>query len=228
MNIWEKFEGLPPLERIVIVFTVTVLLLAIVYRIDKRAKLRRRSDPDTSVRYILLEQKPDGTLVAYIAFWRYLFFGLFFAAAFCICINILVQLYRELPPGFWKRWDEGGMMAIILILAISMPLFAYSLLKGGYKKVQLEIDKHRVRYLRSAIRGGILLSDNYVYVPLEDISSMELRKGLLGGGVITVRTATQTHSMILLLSQEEQEVCYQTLREASKKRRANQSLGVKN
>lgn len=221
MNVWEKFEALPPLERIVIVFTVTILLLAIVYWIDKRAKLRRKSDPDASRRYIHLEQKPDGTLVAYIAFWRYLFFGLFFAAAFCICINILVQLYRELPPGFWKRWDQGGMMAIILALAISMPFFAYGLLKGGYKKVQLEIDRHRVRYLRSAIRGGILLSDNYVFVPLEEIISVELRKNFLGGGVIIARTARQTHSMIVLLSQEEQEVCQRVLKEAIWTRKAD-------
>ena len=228
MNIWEKFEALPPLERIVIVFTATTLLMVTVYLIDRGASQRRRADHGASRRNRHVEQRPDGTLVAYIAFWRYLFFGLFFAWGLFICINILVRLYRELPADFWRHWDTAAAPAIILVLAIAMPLFAYFLLKGGYKKVQLEIGKHSVRYLKGAIRGGILLSDNYVSVPLKDIINVELGRNLLGGGVINARTATQTHCMILLLSKDEQEVCYKILEEAIKNGRAAVVLGENN
>jgi hypothetical protein len=182
---------------------------------NKRVKQRQRANPEASKQSKLLELKPDGTLIAHIAFWRYLFFALLFAAAFLICLNILVRLYQERPPDFWKRWDDVATMGVIVILAIAMPYIAYGLLKNGYKKVQLEINGHSVRYLRRATRGGTLLSDHYVCVPLKDIH-VELHSNPFGGGMLQARTAIQTHSMILLLSPEEQEVCLKALQEAIK------------
>lgn len=203
MAIWESYESLPPLARIMIIFTVTALLIAAVYRINKWYKPRQGSN---------LEQKADGTLVAYIAFWRFAFFGLFFVAAFFICINALFRLYQELPSGFWKHWDENSrMVLIIIIIAVVMLVTPYSLLKSGYKKVQFELDNHRVRFLKRATRGGILLSDNYIYVPLKEIIAVQLENNLFGGGVMKARTATQSHTIILLLSTEEQLICLRAL-----------------
>lgn len=203
MSIWESYESLPPLARILIIFAVTALLIGAVYKINKWSKPMQGSN---------LEQKADGTLVAYIAFWRYVFFGLLFVAAFFICINALIRLYQEAPGGFWKHWDEyTTMVLIMIIIAIVMLLMAFNILKGGYKKVQFELDNRRVRFLKNGIRGGILLSDNYISVPLNEIIAAQLDNNLFGGGVIKVRTATQTHAIILLLSTEEQLTCLRAL-----------------
>jgi hypothetical protein len=223
MDVWGKFEALSPLQRIIVTFSVTAVLIVAVYLADRWARKKRAADLGAFASASLVEQRADGTLVAYIAFWRYVFFGLFFATGFCICIYILVRLCLELPLGFWKHWDSASAPAIILVLAIAMPLFAYGVLKGGYKKVQLEISKYSVRYLRGAARGGILLSDNYVSVPLKDIISVSLRGNLLGGGVIDARTPTQVHSIILLLPQQEQELCLGILNEAISKARADRT-----
>ena len=166
-----------------------------------------------------LEQKADGTLVAYIPFWRYAIFGALYGLGFCILITSFVYLCRELPPSFPQHWDKiATSAAIILLIALTMPLFAYQLLKGGYRKVQFELDKTRVRYLKAGIRGGIILSDNYQSVSLKDVTNMELGSGLFGGGVITVKTPSQTHSLILLLSPAQQAICYHALKEAVAKR----------
>nr|WP_157536309.1 hypothetical protein [Mucilaginibacter sp. L294] len=205
-----------------ITFTVTVLLIIIVYGVSKWTKRRSEANPVLSGRSGNLERKDDGTLVAYIAFWRYLFFGVLFALAFYICMNAFVRLYQELPPGFYKSWDKPASITLfMLILAIAMLIWGYWLLKGGYKKVQFELTKYNVRYLKSGVRGGILLSDNDIFVSLRDITGVQLRQNMLGGGVITARTATQTHKMILLLSAEEQQVCYQALQEAIHNRQLN-------
>lgn len=162
-----------------------------------------------------LERKADGTLLAYIPFWRYLFFGLLFVPAFYICIHGLVRLHQELPTGFWKHWDQSTtVVAVVLVLTIGIPVFAYWLLKDGYRKVQFELNGYSVRYLRAGVRGGILFSENYTSILLKDITKVDLRQGLLGGGVITVYTSTQTHSGSLLLSTEEQQLCLQALKEA--------------
>jgi hypothetical protein len=169
-----------------------------------------------------LEQKADGTLVAYLAFWRYAIFGALYAVAFGILITSFIYLCRELPPGFPQHWDQVATSAVVvLLIALAMPLFAYQLLKGGYKKVQFELDKYRVRYLKPGIRGGLLLSDNYISVSLRDITDMALGSGLFGNGVITVKTSTQTHSIILALSPAKQAICYQALKEAVTNRQEN-------
>jgi hypothetical protein len=222
INMWDSYQTLPPAQRIIIVFTITALLIFAVYRIDRWAKNKRQAKPGNSKEdvgnksflFSNLEQKADGTLIAYIGFWRYLFFGLFFAAAFYVCISIIVRLCRELPVDFWKNWDKAATAGlIILIFAICLPFFSYQLLKDGYKKIHFELTSNSVRYLKGGVRGGILLSDNYISVPLKHIVRVDLQRNLLGGGVITAVTPRQTHSVILLLSSEEQQTCLRALQE---------------
>jgi hypothetical protein len=174
-----------------------------------------------------LEQKADGPLVAYIPFWRYAIFGVLYAIAFCILITSFIYLCRELPPGFLHHWNQVATSAVVvLLIAVAMPFFAYQLLKGGYKKVQFDLDKCRIRYLKSGIRGGILLSDNYGSIALRDITDMELGSGLFGGGVVTVKTSSQIHSVILLLSPAKQAICYRALKEAVTNRQEDPGVSV--
>jgi hypothetical protein len=218
MDLWESYESLPALERIVITFSLTAILLVVIFLINKKAK--RPVDISPGITHITgnrgnLERKPDGTLLAYIAFWRYLFFGALYAVAFCMCIYGFVVLYQELPSGFYKHWNKQATITFLApVLAIAMFVWGYSLLKGGYKKVQFELDSYQVRYLRSGTRGGTVLSENSVSVPLRDILEVELRQNPFGGGVIKARTSNETHTMILLLSTEEQQICYRELQEA--------------
>ena len=166
-----------------------------------------------------LEYKADGTLVAYIPFWRYMFFGFFFAVGFVLCIIGFTRLYRELPTGFYQHWDKAANVALIVfILAMAMLLWGYWIMKGGYKKVQFELDSFHVRYLKNGIRGGILFSEQEVSVSLSDITAVELWPNALGGGEITARTATQTHSIRLILATDELQVCYRALQEAIQSR----------
>lgn len=168
-----------------------------------------------------LEREADGTLIAYIGFWRYLFFGVLYAVGFYFCINAFIRLYQELPPGFYKHWDKGASVTFfMLLLGIALLLWGYFLLKGGYKKIQFELTASNVRYLKSGIRGGILLSQSEEYISISSILEVQLSQNALGGGTITARTAMQTHSINLLLSAEDQQICYQALREAISKHQA--------
>jgi len=222
MNLWESYESLPPLERIIITFTVTAILVFIIYMINKKVKRPVEISPGISGRSGNLEQKPDGTLVAYIAFWRYLFFGVLFGLAFYLCMHGFVILYQELPSGFYKHWDKMATITFLApVLAIAMFVWGYFILKGGYKKVQFELDNHQVRYLRSGIRGGTILSENTISVTLRDILEVESYRNPFGGGVITARTLNETHKIILLLSAEEQQICYNALMEAIQNRHSD-------
>lgn len=222
MNLWESYESLPPLERIIITFTVTAILVFIIYLINKKVKRPVEISPGISGRGGNLERKPDGTLVAYIAFWRYLFFGVLFALAFYLCMRGFVLLYQELPSGFYKHWDKKATITFSApVLAIAMFVWGYFILKGGYKKVQFELDKYQVRYLRSGTRGGTILSENTVSVTLRDIQEVESYRNPFGGGVITARTSNETHKIILLLSAEEQQICYKALMEAIRNRHSD-------
>ena len=109
-------------------------------------------------------------------------------------------------------------MLIIAIIAVAMCLITFNFFKSNYKKIQFEINNDNVRYLKSVSRGGTLLSNNYITVLLKDILSIELRPIPAGGGVIMAKTATQTHSIILLLSTEEQLICYRRIGDAIKHR----------
>jgi hypothetical protein len=223
MDIWESYERLPPLARIIITFSVTSILVFIIYLIDKKFKHPRNIGPDMVGRAGNVERTPDGTLLAYIAFWRYLIFGALFAPACYACIHGFVILYQDLPSGFYKHWNEDATITFfILILAVAMFLWGYFLLKSVYKKVQFKLNNHNVCYLRNGIRGGIVFSESTVSVPLRDILDVELSKNLFGGGVITARTPTQTYKIILLLSAEEQQICFQALQNAIHSIKLNQ------
>lgn len=222
MNLWESYESLPPLERIIITFTVTAILVFIIFLVNKKVKRPVEISPGISGRSGNLERKPDGTLVAYIAFWRYLFFGVLFALGFYLCMRGFVILYQELPAGFYKHWDKKATITFLApVLAIAMFAWGYFILKGGYKKVQFELDNHQVRYLRSGTRGGTILSEDTVSVALRDILEVESYRNPLGGGVITARTSNETHKIILLLSAEEQQICYKALMEAIQNRHSD-------
>nr|WP_315423544.1 hypothetical protein [uncultured Pedobacter sp.] len=215
MDIWESYESLPPLERIITTFAVTAILVVVIFVINKKVKRHSNISPGIIGTNGNLERKPDGTLLAYIAFWRYLIFGAIFAGAFCMCIYGFVVLYQELPSGFYKHWNKQATVTFLApVLATAMFFWGYSLLKGCYKKVQFELDNYQVRYLRSGTRGGTILSENSVSVPLKGILEVELRQNPFGGGVITARTSTEVHNIILLLSTGEQQICYRELQEA--------------
>ena len=223
MDIWKLYESLPPLERIAINFTVTGVLVMLVFRINKWAKKRDWVNYDSATReadrkqllYTNLEDKGNNTLVAYIAYWRYLTLGLIYMAAIYVSINGAIFFYEELPPGFWKNWDKTTTVTLIIgVIAVAMCLITFNFFKSNYKKIQFEINSDSVRYLKSVSRGGTLLSNNYITVPLKDILSIELRPIPAGGGVIMAKTVTQTHSIILLLSTEEQLICYRRIGDA--------------
>lgn len=215
MDLWQSYERLPPLERIFITFSVTAILVFVLYIINKQVKQRRSSKVEFAGRSGHLDRKADGTLLAYIAFWRYLFFGAIYAFAFYICMYGFVVLYQDLPSGFYKHWNKNASLTFfVLVLGAAMFIWGYSLLKSGYKKVQFELDNYNLRYLASGVRGGIILSESIVSVALSDIREVELRQNMFGGGVITARTSMQTHTIMLLLPEEELQICFTALKQA--------------
>ncbi|MBE5319994.1 hypothetical protein IM793_12550 [Pedobacter sp. MR2016-19] len=127
MDIWESYESLPPLERIITTFAVTAILVVVIFMINKKVKSHLNISPGIIGTTGNLERKPDGTLLAYIAFWRYLIFGAMFAGAFCMCIYGFVVLYQELPSGFYKHWNKQATVTFLApVLATAMFLLAGS------------------------------------------------------------------------------------------------------
>ena len=162
--------------------------------------------------YDLIEKRPDGTTVVYIAFWRYCFFGLLFAGAFYILIWTIVNLYEERPPDFWQHWSQTAKFILgASIGALVLPFFAYWMFKGLYKKVQLEINRSGLRYLRGGVRGGILFSENYGKISYSEVTDMDMEQQLLVNRVISIRTVSETHKIVLLLSEKEKMSCFEAI-----------------
>ena len=230
MNLWDLYERQSDLGRITITFNITVLLIIAIIRIDKWAKTKIWVKPGKANNrteskpflYNNLERKPDGTLVAYISYWRYLIFGLLFVVGFWISYNGLVSFYQELPKGFWKNWDKVTTITfVLLIIVLAMPVMLFRFLKSNFKKVQLEINIDQVRYLKSAVKGGTLLSDQYQTVPYNQIVEVGFRQNPLGSGIIDLITSHQTHVVLLLLPVDQQFICYRSLQEAVKEWKEN-------
>jgi hypothetical protein len=173
--------------------------------------------------YDLIEKRPDGTTVVYIAFWRYCFFGLLFAGAFYVLLWSIVNLYNERPPDFWQHWSQTAKFILgASIGALALPFFAYWMLKDLYKKVQLEINRSGLRYLRGGVRGGVLFSENYRNISYLDITNMDTEQQFFVNRVINIRTGSETHKIVLLLSENEKMRCFEAIQEAvaaAKKRR---------
>ncbi|RYY34886.1 MAG: hypothetical protein EOP46_11925 [Sphingobacteriaceae bacterium] len=165
--------------------------------------------------YDLIEKRPDGTTVVYIAFWRYCFFGLLFAGAFYAFIWIIVNLYNKRPPDFWQHWSQTGKLILgASIGALTVLFFAYWMFKGLYKKVQLEINRSGLRYLRGGVRGGVLFSENYRNISYLDITDMDIEQQFLVNRVISIRTGSETHKIVLMLSENEKMRCFEAIQEA--------------
>ena len=86
--------------------------------------------------------------------------------------------------------------------------------KGLYKKVQLEINRSGLRYLRGGVRGGVLFSENYRNIPYLDINNMDTEQQFLVNRVINIRTDSETHKIVLLLSENEKMRCFEAIQEA--------------
>lgn len=165
--------------------------------------------------YDLIEKKPDGTTVVYIAFWRYCFFLLLFAGAFYVLLWTVVKLYEERPPDFWQHWSQPAkFMAGASLGALAVPFFAYWMLKDFYKKIQLEINRSGLRYLRGGVRGGVLFSENYSNINYLAITKMDMEQQFLVNRVIRIQTGPETHKIVLLLSESEKMRCFEAIREA--------------
>ncbi len=52
MNLWESYERLPPLERIIITFTVTAILVFIIFLVNKKVKRPVEISPGMSLIHI--------------------------------------------------------------------------------------------------------------------------------------------------------------------------------
>lgn len=171
----------------------------------------------------LIENRTDGTTVVYIAFWRYCFIGLLFAGAFYVLLWTIVNLYHERPADFWQHWNQtAGLISGAFIGAIAILLFAYWMLNGFYKKVQLEIGRSSLRYLRGGVRGGVLLSDDYEHINYAAITDIKMDQQILVNGVILVQTGPKIHKIILLLTESEKLQCLAAIQaavEAARKRR---------
>ena len=177
--------------------------------------------------YDLIEKRTDGTTVVYIAFWRHLVFGILFAFGFYVLISGTVRLYQELPAEFWNRWSKEATLTLAFFCgAIAMPFFAVWFLKSGYKKIQLEIGRSRLRYLKVGIRGGILFSETYGSVKYSDITNATLKNSFIGNNIIEIQTAYNTHKVILLLPGTQQLICYQALQEAIQRDRIATNKGI--
>ena len=165
--------------------------------------------------YDLIEKRPDATTVVYIAFWRYCFFGLLFAGAFYAFIWIIVNLYNERPPDFWQHWGQTAKLILgASIGALAVPFFAYWMFKGLYKKVQLEINRSGLRYLRGGVRNGVLFSENYRNISYLDITNMDTEQQFLVNRVIIIRPGSETHKIVLLLSENEKMRCFEAIQDA--------------
>jgi len=163
----------------------------------------------------LIEERPDGTTVVYISFWRYCIFGLLFVFAFYVLVSASFQLYKELPADYWHHWNQTATLTLCTIAAaLAVPFFAYWMLKGFYKKVQLEIGRSGLRYLRGGVRGGILLSENYRSINYHDVTDMGIEQQFLVNRVIAIKAGSEIHKIVLLLSEREKMRCFEVIREA--------------
>jgi Co/Zn/Cd efflux system component len=171
----------------------------------------------------LIEKRADGTTVVYIAFWRYCFLAAIFAGALYILVCTFLKLYYERLVNFCQHWSQtAGLMLGAAVVAIAVTIFAYWMLKGFYKKVQLEIGRSGLRYLVGGVRGGVLLSDNYDHISYPAITGIEIDQQFLVNRVIIIRTVSKTHKIVLLLSESEKMRCLDAIQEAAavaKKRR---------
>ncbi|WP_457126725.1 hypothetical protein [Mucilaginibacter sp. HD30] len=147
-----------------------------------------------------------------------------FAGAFYILLWTIVNLYDERPPDFWQHWSQTAKFILGASAgALAVPFFAYWMFKGLYKKVQLEINRSGLRYLPGGVRGGIMLSENYGNISYSDVTDMDMEQQFLVNRVISIRTGSETHKIVLLLSENEKMRCFEAIQEAvaaAKKRRS--------
>jgi hypothetical protein len=138
-----------------------------------------------------------------------------FAFAFYGLISIIVNLYDERQADFWQHWTHTATLMLgTTIAAIALPLFAYWVMKGFYKKIQLEINNSNLRYLRGGVRGGILLSDTYVSINYHDIQDIDMEQHFFANRFISIRTLSETHKIILILSEGDKIHCFEAIQEA--------------
>ena len=174
--------------------------------------------------YNLVEKRPDGTTVVYIAFWRYCFFGLLFAGAFYVFVWVIVNLYGERPADFWQHWTQTASLITGASLgALGTPFFAYWMAKDLYKKVQLEINRSSLRYLRGGVRGGVLFSENYRTISYHSITSIEMEQHFLANRIINIQTGEEKHRIVLLLSESEKMTCFDAIKDAVQAARKRRS-----
>ncbi|MGY4385181.1 hypothetical protein ACVWYN_002217 [Pedobacter sp. UYP24] len=110
---------------------------------------------------------------------------------------------------------NGGVNVGALVGAIALAVFAYYWIrKDFYKKIQLEIGRSSLRYLSGGVRGGVLFSDTYRSINYHDIKDMNMKQEFFTNGVVTIQTLSETHRIILMLSESEKIRCLDVIRGA--------------
>lgn len=211
MGLWEKYQQLSPLSRIGIVFTITLLLVCMIFWTKDWIKKRQLQNKTLITRSAVMEQKK----LFYISYWRFVMLALVLTMMLYLVVSRFVNLYKDLPIDYWHNWDRNTMLVLLISIAILfIVFFIVRLLIKGYKAVQFEIGNDFVRFRKTGVKGGMILSDKYVTLKFTEIRQMDFRETPLIGYVLILKTGTETHHVNLLLSTSDKLACYRNLGQA--------------
>jgi hypothetical protein len=211
------------LLRIEVTFSITLIAVCIVIWIGRRVKAKEQAAARQAqvnhehAKSKLIEQKSDGVFYVYIAWWRYLVLEMAFALMLYVLITEFISIYKELPHGFLHHWNKDATIVLIGAAGIVMiAAYLIKLIRRGYKDVQMEIGKDYVRFRIPGIRGGMMLSDQYITLNYSEIQEISFRQAApLIGYVLILKTATKTHNINLILPPAEKIASYRILDQAT-------------
>jgi hypothetical protein len=216
MNLWESYQQLSPLTRVIITLGSTVLLVGLAYWCNKWIKKRAAETSGGNNNSKLIIQQSNGVFYVYIAYWRFIVMAIFLSPMLYVLVTGFIDLYQDLPKYFWQHWSKQETLTLIVLITILLiaTVMVHLLIKG-YKAVQLEIGKDYVRFRKRNVRGGIMLSSTYIMLKYSEIVQIDFHEAPLIGYVLSVKTANQVYRITLLLSPEEKVTSYRILDEAA-------------
>jgi hypothetical protein len=107
-----------------------------------------------------------------------------------------------------------------------MSLIMFGILFFCLVSVGIFIPVKAIRMLKSVF-NGIMFSENYGSISYPDVTDMDIAQQLLVNRAINIRTGSETHNIVLLLSQNEKMNCFKAIQEtlaAAKKRRLKRQI----